>query len=434
MKIPAYNTLIKYHIFLGIALNVIPQLYIFHHWVFFLSFLVILVQSINNKERFNFLFLAGVAYFPLAECLGRLHSLDPFVPWEWGKYYAIFSVVLLLFTNKLVFDFPFLLGFSMIITTLIKGNTEWKLVFFNAIISISILLMWGYFKNSSLTKMKFLLVIKYAFLIFIVFLFSSISKLSNFKPEEMQLDSGFVLNEIPTNQIATYMGLGFFLAILLFKERISLLYREHRTSLILGFGMLLVGLISFSRGGILVGIMGVILLYFGRLKDILSFKYFKQIIILMPLIILMAIFLNSKTGGNLFLRYSGETVGTLAGSKERGINTLTTNRYNIMIGDLMTFYKHWFIGVEVGKSLEYRPESEHQYSHVEFSRLLAEHGIIGLLSIILIINNFVKSKRGFYGTVKFALYMVGFVTTLHGATRTSLPLVLMLVPLIKVER
>lgn len=434
MKIPAYNTLIKYHIFLGIALNFIPQLYIFHHWVFFLSFLLILVQSINNKERFNFLFLAGFAYFPLLESLGRLHLLDPFVPWEWGKYYAIFSVILLLFTNKLVFDFPFFLGFLMIITTLIKGNTEWKLVFFNAIITMALLLMRGYFKKCNLTRAGFFLIIKYAFLVLIIFLLSSITKLQDFKTDELELDSKFVLDEIPSNQIATYMGLGFFMGIILFKERIKLFFNGYQTGVLFGFAMLIIGVISFSRGGIIVGIIGVVLLYFNRWKSFFQFKYIKQLIILIPIVIGFVAYLNSKTNGNLLLRYSGETNGTLAGSKEKGINTLTTNRYNIMIGDLVTFSQNPLFGVEVGRSREYRIESEKQYSHVEFSRLLAEHGIIGLGAIIVILEGLFRTRNGISNHVKFSLYLVAFLTTFHGATRTSLPLLMMLIPLVKIDK
>lgn len=363
-----------------------------------------------------------------------MHSLDPFVPWEWGKYYAIFSVILLLFTNKLVLDFPFFLGLLMIITTLTKGNTEWKLVFFNAIISMALLLMWGYFKKIAVTQAKFLLVIKYAFLVFIVFLLSSISLLSDFKPEEFELDSQFVLDEIPANQIATYMGLGFFLAMSLFKERIRLLFGGSQAFLVLGIGMLMVGVISFSRGGVVVAILGVILLYFGSLKTIFSFKYFKQVLIWVPILLLLAIYVNNKTNGTLFLRYSGETKGTLFGTKQKGINTLTTERYAIMLGDLQTFSKNWILGVEVGKSLKYRPESEHQYSHLEFSRLLAEHGIIGIMTILIFVQALIIMKSMYFGNLKLAFYIVGFLTTFHGATRTSVPLVLMLLALVKFEK
>jgi hypothetical protein len=428
MLIKRFSTLFKYHIVLGLALNFVPQLFIAHVYVFFLYYLSQLMTSFQNEARFKHLFLVGFLYFPLCEAVGRLHSLDPFIPWELGKYMAIFFVLILVFSGKMVWGLRSVLGVLLIINTLINGNTTWKLVFFNAVITYCVMLMSDFFKILDLNRKKLVEYLRYSVLPLKTFLFSSALKLREFKPDTIELDSQYILDDIPSNQISTYMGLGFFLMVLFFKMKINLGIGEWQ-KMTLGLGMLLVGVVSFSRGGIIVGIFGVFLLYFSSLKEILNFRYIKQISLILPILILSAIYLNNLTEGKLFLRYQGETEGTLAGSKEKGINTLTTNRYNIMLGDINTFVNHPIIGVETGRSLEYREESSFQYSHVEFSRLLAEHGLVGLFVTILWLTDFFMKKSG----ILTVLYIVGLLTTFHGATRTALPLIFLLISHINLQ-
>jgi hypothetical protein len=387
------------------------------------------MTSIQNEASFKQLFLVGFLYFPLCEAVGRLHSLDPFIPWELGKYMAIFFALILVFSGNMVWGLRSILGVLLIITTMINGNTTWKLVFFNAIIAFCIMLMNDFFKSLVLSRKKLLLLLRNSVLPLMTFLFSSALKLREFKPETVELKSRYILDEIPSNQIATYMGLGFFLLVIFYKSKIFLGIKEWQKGA-LALGLLLVGVISFSRGGVIVGILGVVLLYFSSLKEVLKFRYIKQISLILPILVLSSIYINKLTNGNLFLRYQGETKGTLAGSKEKGINTLTTNRYNIMMGDINTFVKHPIFGVETGRSSEYREESSFQYSHVEFSRLLAEHGLIGLLVTIVWFTDFFRIKDGLLKV----LYIVGLLTTLHGATRTALPLIYILISNISLRK
>ena len=431
MQIPKFSSLLKYHILLGIVLNFIPQLFIIHLYIFFGVYSTLLFSSFVNLQKFKHYFLIGFLYFPLTESIGRLHSLDPFVPWELGKYMSIFFVLILLFSGNIIAKWRFLLGILLILTTIVNGDTTWKLVFFNGIITYCIMLMGDYFESIKLNFKKLLFYLKYLVLPLIVFLISSITQLQNFKAEETRLNSSSVLNGIPSNQVATYMGLGFLLMIIFFKWKIKIVNKPWQR-LFLAFGMLVVGVISFSRGGILVGLMGVVLLYFSSIRDLYRFKYIKQIVILIPVLLLIVLFINNQTNGNLLLRYQGETEGTLVGSKEKGINTLTTNRFNIMLGDLNIFYNNFFLGVPTGKSKEFRIDLEEQLTHLEFSRLLAEHGIIGLFVFIVWISDLFFSRRGYLGQIKFVLYFVGFATTFHGAMRTSIPLVLMLIGLIQI--
>jgi hypothetical protein len=161
-------------------------------------------------------------------------------------------------------------------------------------------------------------------------------------------------------------------------------------------------------------------------------------LIFLAISIPVAFYINEVTGGNLFLRYQGETIGTLVGSKEKTLDTYTTGRVSIFLGDWETFKNNWLFGVEIGESQHYREETELQHSHVELSRVLAEHGILGLMGFLTFIRSAKNSFR--YNTdsgIKYlmlALWFIAFATTLHGATRTILPLIFFSLPLVKLEK
>jgi hypothetical protein len=428
MQIPKFPILLKYHILLGVLLNFIPQFFYLHIYVFFAIYCFLLITSFENFQKFKHHFLVGFLYFPITEAVGRLHSLDPFVPWELGKYMSIFFVFILLLSGRMVFGFRFALGVLLILITILNGDTTWKLIFFNGSVIYCIMLMGDFFKSLSMKTTQLLLYLRFASLPLIVFLLSSINKLKDLELENSDLDSQFILDNIPANQIATYTGFGFFLFIIFFKNKLFFGLNQWQKVLI-AFGFLIVGIISFSRGGVVVGMIGVVILYFNNIRNLFQLKNIKQILILVPILFFTAIYINKISNGNLFLRYQGETEGTLAGSKEKGFNTLTTNRYNILLGDINTFANHLVTGVETGRSNEYRYESSRQFSHIEFSRLMAEYGIVGFfVSILLLFELFNKENA-----LLRALYLVGLLTTMHAATRTALPLLLLLISHIKLK-
>ena len=122
------------------------------------------------------------------------------------------------------------------------------------------------------------------------------------------------------------------------------------------------------------------------------------------------------------------------GSKEKTLDTYTTGRVSIVIGDWETFKNNWLFGVEIGESRHYRDKTELQQSHVELSRVLSEHGLAGMIAIfILIRNGFNRLKRSSESKqtkyLMFAIWIIGFATTFHGATRTILPFICMSIPL-----
>jgi hypothetical protein len=141
-------------------------------------------------------------------------------------------------------------------------------------------------------------------------------------------------------------------------------------------------------------------------------------------------FVNTITDGKLLLRYQGETNGTLLGTKEKTINHITSGRYDILFGDLDIFFDNPLWGVGVNQSRYIRNSNEDVVAHLEFSRLLSEHGVFGLLIFSLLIYlliiklKYLREKQA----IIVVLFIVGLYTTFHAATRTFIsPLVMSLI-------
>jgi O-antigen ligase len=138
---------------------------------------------------------------------------------------------------------------------------------------------------------------------------------------------------------------------------------------------------------------------------------------------------NYITGGNLLLRYMGETAGTLAGIKDKDLNQITTNRLTIFTSDLELFTENPIFGVGAAASKYQRSMLAGEVAHVELSRLLAEHGIfafgiiIGLFYVFFTNLSGVKNKLSKGLLVSFAVLSV--YTTFHAATRTFMSPMLM---------
>jgi hypothetical protein len=230
------------------------------------------------------------------------------------------------------------------------------------------------------------------------------------------------------------MGLAFFLSLIPFFFINK--YRTKWMSYIAPAAFLILGLLSFSRGGMITAVIGLLVISFGNIVSG-KLNYLIYLLLFLVISIPVGFYINGVTDGNLLLRYQGETRGTLVGSKEKTLDTYTTGRVSIFLGDWETFKNNWLFGVETGQSQHYREETELQQSHVELSRVLSEHGLIGLIAFIILVQNgfhrfkkSAESKQMKY--LMFAIWTIGFATTWHGATRTILPFVFMSIPLVTI--
>lgn len=182
------------------------------------------------------------------------------------------------------------------------------------------------------------------------------------------------------NQVSAVLGLGVLFAILMLMDS-----KTGLTLKVLMFGtMIALGVqsaITFSRGGLYMAAGGAILASFylvrkpgTRIRLILA-----VVAIFLITNFLLLPFLDSFTGGSLSARF---------------LNTSSTGRDQIVLADLEIWKKSPIFGVGPGVSMFHRSELlKWVAAHTEYSRLLAEHGLFGLVAILLLIAMAVQALR-----------------------------------------
>ena len=100
---------------------------------------------------------------------------------------------------------------------------------------------------------------------------------------------------------------------------------------------------------------------------------------------------------------------------------------------------HFVLGAGAGVSQWIRAERSVRKrisSHVEISRLLAEHGLLGLTWIMILILMGVKlivfNANAKYQGILLAFFIIAVYTTFHAATRTYITPLLIGISLVKI--
>jgi len=130
------------------------------------------------------------------------------------------------------------------------------------------------------------------------------------------------------------------------------------------------GLLTFSRGGIYTAAIAAAVLigFSGKLSRRRIVVGGGAILILIGLVIFP--YVNRFTGGKLEERYR---------------STDTTNRSELILDDLRIFFENPLLGVGPGRITRYRPIELSGTSHTELSRIPAEHGFGGLVSLLVLV-------------------------------------------------
>jgi len=222
------------------------------------------------------------------------------------------------------------------------------------------------------------------------------------------------------NQVATVLGLGMFI----FFSRIIL---ESRTKFMLALNILIAvnmsyrGIITFSRGGMITGLLMIILLllflytksnYTGRVK-------LNYIIVFIGVAMVATwAYTSFQTRGLIDKRYANQdAAGRVKESK-------FTGREDVAMGEINAFLNNPIFGVGVGKGVEVRKAEtgDGTLSHDEITRMLAEHGTLGIVGLLILFF----TPLVLYLENKFNMFLLCFVafwflTINHAAMRTAAP-------------
>lgn len=221
------------------------------------------------------------------------------------------------------------------------------------------------------------------------------------------------------NQVSTVMGLGAFILVtrlFVVKNRII-----NMIDLVLLALMGYRAVITFSRGGVitaLVCITAFLAIYYYHENSRSRSSIKRKIFLLGAAIFAVWTYTTFDTGGLIVNRYTNRDA---AGRLKEDI---TTGRAELVETELEGFYHNPVIGVGVGRAKELRVD-EVGYeiaSHSEISRLLSEHGLLGMLAVLILlfvpIIFWTKFKNNYYFLAFLAFW---FLTINHSAMRIALP-------------
>lgn len=419
---------IIFHVLLGGLCTVSPWFLV--AWFYFVV-LSSLPAILKRDEDHFFRFAALIVYAVSFELLARVSRASPFIPYEMGKY------ALLLFMGAGIImgyrrgKIGWLMMFLLIPAVLIdqSGQVGFKNVVANLFGPVSVALAVVFFKGQSVTEEEIKSLLRLIALPLISVLAFVIIRTPDFENVEFELSANRETSGgWGSNQISTALGLGAFILFLFWRNR-YLLSGYRWLDLLIFLLFTFRGLLTFSRGGMMGGALAVLLLLFyetlrsgtSSVNRSILINLIKALPVLIVLIFLFR-YADRISGGNLVLRYQGETPGTAGGYREKTLNTFTANRLNVFIDDLKLWREHPFLGVGVGASSYLRENTRRVAAHVEISRLISEQGLFGmgyfLILCVLGYKVFRRASRALFGPVLFAMFILALFTTFHSAMRT----------------
>jgi len=387
----------------------------------FLIFYVILKDNKNNEA------LMAAAYIAGAEVFYRMNGAMAF--YETGKYSVIlFLLIGMFYKGASAKTIPYWIYLLILIPGIIMASItlDYDVVFRKAIafnlsgpVCLGVSALYCYYKKISAAQFNFVIIM------LLMPLIANMAYLYFYTPSIGQvLMSGTNSNYAASggygpNQISAVMGMGaFLLSTRLFVVRDKLL---NVIDLILLALMSYRALVTFSRGGVITAIVCIaafVFIFYQKQNSLGQSKLFRKLGFLLIAIFSIWLYSAIKTQGLITYRYTNRDA---AGRLE---DDITTGRAELIETELQGFYDNPIMGVGVGKARDFRSEEAGTItaSHNEISRLLSEHGLLGLTAVLILI--FVpivfwfKFKNNYYFLAFLAFW---FLTINHSAMRIALP-------------
>lgn len=421
-----YDLVLAIHFMLGIV-STFNQTFVFI-WVlsvFIIGIYKAFVKSVHYPPYLFAAYLVGI------ELLGRMSSTG--LPHEFTKYAVCVILLIPIVKRKNSLNF-YLLGFMLLLVPamfltnggnleatrqLISGNLSGPLC-----LAISGLYFYKLpFDSNSIRRLFLVLLYPLA-----AILGYMVVKTPDFSEIDFGFQSNFATSIYGPNQMSSILGLGVLIIGLSYFLKIRLFKSELITLAFLGF-LLFRGLLTFSRGGMItpVVLLIIIFIYFswkvaGFNKNTVRIIFIASIF--SGLYFLLFNYADDITGNKLSDRYAGRK-----GDKQiEDIDKLTSGRTQIMVLDWQIFLDNPIFGIGVGMGKAARVKYGYAVevaAHNEFSRILAEHGALGVVALLILLGlpiaYFYRSNRIVERIVVIAFIGFCFVFMTHAATRIAAP-------------
>jgi hypothetical protein len=430
-----YNTLILAHIGLGIVLYVLGFLSKFFGILIPIVGLVYIMRTQNKNNQV----LVACSYIVGSEVLMRMTNGN--VSHDLAKYIVIIYCLMGAFYSSVSKKTAIYLLFLLVLmpgvyigTTVLNFDTNMrKAIIFNILGEITLFISVFYCYDRQIKFKDFEYILKsfaLPIISILTYLFlhtPSVRDVVTGTSSNFQTSGGF-----GPNQVSTILGLGMFVFFALF-----LFFSKTKKQQLLHLGLLLIasyrGIVTFSRGGVITGLIMILVLF------VLTYRYSnKKAKSKIALLIIGGLLLGSLTWSYSVIQTGGLIENRYANQDARGREKEDRlgGREKIAMTELQMFWDNPLLGIGVGKNKEFREEETGivAASHNEVTRLLAEHGSLGILALLILILvpllSVFENKQHLF---LLPFYLFWALTINHAAMRLAAPAFIYALTLLKVN-
>ncbi|MFD2542047.1 O-antigen ligase family protein [Lacinutrix gracilariae] len=432
-----YIGLVLIHLAIGVALYLfepLSKLYFIVTLLYFLFRIIMSPASQKTKEV-----LLACAYFAGAEVLFRMTKGG--LAYEASKYLVILFMLMGMFfrgiSGKGYVYFLYLIllvpGVLVASTTLgYSANFRTAVAFvLSGPVCLGIAALFCFdrkvTKNTLIEIINFLALPSIATTMYLFIYNPSIKETLSGTASNAASSGGF-----GPNQVSTALGLGMFaLVVRLFVKSPTLILKIINLTILIAMSFR--ALVTFSRGGVFAAII-VIIAFLVTIYFKSSVKVKNQIVasfILLSIAIVVTWLISSTlTYGLIDKRYSNKD------SLGRDKGDVSTGRFELFEEEMQGFLQNPFLGIGISKTQNIRVEKEGKRlpSHNEIGRLLSEHGLLGIVMILILgLRPLIYRSKNKRNNYFYAFLCFWFATINHSGMRIAAPALLYALSLLNVK-
>jgi O-antigen ligase len=434
VKIKLEIVLLVLHIFIGMAISTLRSVSKLYELVIIVGLFALVFFS-KNKQR---TILLSCAYVAGSDVFIRMTGGG--VSHEMHKYLVIIFMIFGIFTRGgITKGYQYILFMFLLMPAILVGDYSFedelrKYIAFNLAgpFALAISAFYLYkrkisFKDINDTLYWFVLPVV-SMGVYMFFYSASAKDVFTSTASNFDASGGF-----GPNQVATILGIAIFIML----TRLILTFKFLDIKTIINFVLLLFftyrGIITFSRGGVLTALI-VSVLFLGVVFIYSKTKIKFRIIMLVAVLGIAGMgvwgYASLQTSGLIDKRYNNQNV---SGTQKEDVSSGRTELFQY---EYQAFKENPIFGIGVGKVKEYRfvRTGIEAATHNELSRIMAEHGMFGLLGMFILLTvPFLVRLRNRSNIYFYSFFFIWFLTINHSATRIVAPAFIYALSLIDVQ-